>query len=505
MFTLLISIAALILGYVIYGRFVERIFGPVPGRKTPAITKNDGVDFIPMKPWKIFMIQFLNIAGTGPIFGAILGARYGSAAYLWIVIGCIFGGAMHDYFSGMLSLSHGGEGLPELVGRYLGNKTKRIMQVFSIVMLLLVGAVFVYSPAVILGNMVDPDKDWWGLVFAGIIMIYYMLATLVPIDKIIGKIYPIFAISLIFMALGLFTYMLIHWPSAPEIWDGLQNRSPQMGNIFPGLFISIACGAISGFHATQSPLMARCMTNEKQGRPIFYGAMIVEGIIALIWCTVSAYFFNGGGKLEMAGAADINSAPEVVNFISKNWLGMFGGILAILGVVAAPITSGDTALRSARLIVAETFNIDQSSVGNRYKVSIPIFAVTLAMLAFNILDANGFDIIWRYFGWANQTMAVFTLWTVTAFLSKKRKGMYYLVSLFPACFMTGISIAFISTATIGFNLPDEYALNIGMLAFSISFCWFFIVREKNRHPDLAEIASKKFKLHQIRNIFKRGK
>ena len=325
MLSFLLCIVALILGYALYGAFVDRVFSPDPNRVTPAISKTDGVDFIPLPTWKVFMIQFLNIAGTGPIFGAIMGAKFGPASYLWIVLGCIFAGAVHDYFVGMLSLRHGGAGLPELVGSYLGNGTRKVMLVFSVVLLLLVGTVFVYSPALILGDMAGDGSRAAIMLWVGIIFIYYIVATLLPIDKIIGKIYPVFAIALLFMAAALMVCLFIKWPSLPEIWDGLQNRGPSIGlkgqPIFPCLFITIACGAISGFHATQSPLMARCLKNEKLGRPVFYGSMITEGLVALIWAAVSSYFFFDGGAAEVG--SDLGAAaPTVVTKVSQSWLGI---------------------------------------------------------------------------------------------------------------------------------------------------------------------------------------
>lgn len=471
MVTLLISIACLILGYIFYGRFAEKIFGPDPARKTPAYIRQDGIDYVPMPMWKVYMIQFLNIAGTGPIFGAIMGAMFGPSCYLWIVFGCIFGGAVHDYFTGMLSVRSGGDSLPNLVGSELGKTTKNVMLVFSTLMLVLVGTVFLYSPALILGQLTGGTMVW-----VGVILAYYILATLIPIDKIIGKIYPLFAFALIFMAVSLFVCLLVKWPGAtPEIWDGLQNRSPESGSIFPCLFITIACGAVSGFHGTQSPLMARCIENEKMGRPVFYGAMITEGLVALIWATVSSYFFYGGGNTAM-NAEGVVAAPTIVTTVCKYWLGTFGSILAILGVVAAPITSGDTALRSARLIVAEAFKLDQGPIKNRLIISIPIFIVTAVLLWFNISDENGFNIIWRYFGWANQTLAVFALWTITAFLSRKRKGVSYLMTLFPACFMTSVCLTFILTAKIGFNLPAAWNPWIGIVTFVASLILFYCAR-----------------------------
>ena len=479
MITLLISIAALILGYLVYGSFVARVFAPDAAAITPAYSKQDGVDYVPMPAWKVFMIEFLNIAGTGPIFGAILDAMYGPACYFWIVFGCIFGGAVHDYFSGMLSLRHGGASLPELVGEYLGKGARTVMRVFAVLMLMLVGAVFVYSPALILGGMTGGTTTAT-LIWVGVVLVYYMIATMVPIDKIIGRIYPVFAIALVFMALSLLVCLIGKWPSGvPEVWDGLQNRAPQLGGIFPGMFISIACGAVSGFHATQSPLMARCIKNEKLGRPVFYGSMILEGVVALIWATVSAYFFYGGGAADM-GAEGVTAAPAVVTTVSKHWLGAFGSVLALLGVVAAPITSGDTALRSVRLMVCEAFGLRQKTVGDRLKVCIPIFLLVGALLTFNILDSKGFDVIWRYFGWANQTLSIFTFWTITVFLARRRGGLTFLMTMLPACFMSAVCVSFICTARIGFNLPSAWAPYIGAVTFVLAAALFLLWLKRQR-------------------------
>ena len=336
MITFTCCLIALIVGYFTYGKFVERVFGVDPSRVTPAFTKQDGVDYIPLPTWKIFMIQFLNIAGLGPIFGAIMGAKFGVASFLWIVLGSIFAGATHDFLSGMLSLRHDGESLPELIGRYLGNNFKQFMRGFTVILMILVGAVFVAGPAGLLAKLTPEylDATFWIIV----VFIYYILATLLPVDKIIGKIYPLFAIALLFMAVGILVMLFINQPPLPEITDGLGNTHPGGLPIFPIMFVSIACGAISGFHATQSPLMARCMKSEKYARPVFYGAMITEGIVALIWAAAATYFFHNNGMEE-------NNAAVVVDSITKEWLGAVGGVLAILGVIAAPITSGDTAFR----------------------------------------------------------------------------------------------------------------------------------------------------------------
>ncbi|MBQ6254590.1 MAG: carbon starvation protein A [Bacteroidales bacterium] len=471
MISLILSLIALVLGYLLYGRFVERIFGPERDRPTPAISKADGVDYVALPTWEVFMIQFLNIAGTGPIFGAIMGAKFGPASYLWIVFGCIFAGAVHDYMTGMLSLRKGGVGLPEIIGDYLGQGTKKVVLLFTLLLLVLVAAVFVYSPAIILGDIAGDGTSRSMMIWVGVIFIYYFVATMLPIDKIIAKVYPIFAFALIFMALALMVGLFVKWPSIPEIWDGLANRGPSVGvkgqPIFPCLFITIACGAISGFHATQSPLMARCLKNERLGRPVFYGSMITEGLVALVWAAVSSYFFFDGGAAE-CGSDITAAAPTVVTTVSKSWLGILGGVLAILGVVAAPITSGDTALRSTRLIIADFLKFDQKPVRNRLLISVPLFIVTGLLLWFNIADTNGFNTIWRYFGWANQTLAVFSLWAVTVYLLKNKKGLRYLISGIPAAFMTAVSVTFILVDNVGFGVKAEAAPWIGLITFALA-------------------------------------
>ncbi|MBR1402091.1 MAG: carbon starvation protein A [Prevotella sp.] len=467
MITFTLSLVALVIGYVLYGKFVERVFGP-DDRVTPAVANADGVDFIVLPGWKVFMIQFLNIAGTGPIFGAIMGAKFGPAAYLWIVLGCIFAGATHDYLSGMLSMRNNGAGQPELIGRYLGNTTKKVMLVFSVFLLMMVGAVFVYSPALILGKMCS-DSLTWVYIWCGIIFVYYIIATMLPIDKIIGKIYPLFAISMIFMAVALMAVLFVKWPSLPELTDGLHGEgftSP----IFPALFITIACGAISGFHATQTPLMARCVKSEKMGRPMFYGAMITEGLVALIWATVSMYFFYGGAAQDLGASLSLQ-APEVVTTVSEGWLGTFGGILALLGVVAAPITSGDTALRSARLIIAEFIHLEQRSIMKRIWICIPLFGATLLLLFYNIQNPDGFNVIWSYFGWANQTLAVFTLWAITVYLVRERKAFW--ITMIPAVFMTVVCSSFLMISKNAFGFDMMVGYGVGGAALIISLAWFF--------------------------------
>ena len=470
MISFVLSLVALVLGYLLYGKLIERIFKIDTTRKTPAYAMQDGVDYIPMPTWKVYMIQFLNIAGTGPIFGAIMGSLFGISSFLWIVFGCIFGGAVHDYLSGMLSVRHEGESLPQLIGRYLGTNVKRVMLVFSVVLLVLVGAVFVSSPAMLLAEM-TPDP--FGLMFWIIVVfIYYVIATLLPIDKIIGKIYPVFAFALLFMAVGLIVMLFVNHPALPEFWDGLSNThaDPDKYPIFPCLFITIACGAISGFHATQSPLMARCIKNERYGRPVFYGSMITEGVVALVWAAAATYFYHD----NPANLAF--QAPQVVTKVCSNWMGALGSILAILGVVAAPITSGDTAFRSARLIIADFIHLDQHPIRKRLYISVPLFLVAIVLLIYNLGDANGFAKIWSYFAWSNQTLSVFTLWAITSYLVQAKKA--YLVSLIPALFMTMVCSTYIFEAPEGFQWPAMISRIIGAVVTLALFIYFLMWKKK---------------------------
>ena len=466
MVTFSAALVLLILGYLVYGGFVNRVFGPEPKRTTPAVAMNDGVDYIPMPTWKIFMIQFLNIAGLGPIFGAIMGAQFGTASYLWIVIGTIFAGAVHDFFSGCLSIRHNGANLPELIGTYLGTSAKTVMNVLSIVLMVLVGAVFVSGPAELLAGMTPEALNATFWIVA--IFVYYILATLLPIDKIIGRIYPLFAIALLFMAFGILIMLYVKSPALPEIWQGMGTKydpSP----IFPMMFVSIACGAISGFHATQSPLMARCMRSEKHCRPIFYGAMVTEGVVALVWAAAATWFFGEHGTVDAATGIPYSGA-KVATLISKEWLGTIGGIVAILGIVAAPITSGDTALRSARLILADFLHMEQKSIKRRLLICVPLFVVTAAALIYSLADADGFKVIWRYFAWCNQTLSVFTLWTITVYLAQEKKP--YIITLVPALLMTCVSVTYICIAPEGFQLPHTISYAIGGAAVLLALAWF---------------------------------
>ena len=456
MITFTLCLLALVAGYFLYGRFVERVFGP-DDRKTPALTKADGVDYIPLPTWKIFMIQFLNIAGLGPIFGAIMGAKFGTASYLWIVLGSIFAGAVHDYLAGMLSLRNGGESLPEIIGRYLGVTTKQVMRAFTVLLMVLVGAVFVAGPAGLLASLTPDymDATFWIVV----VFVYYIFATLLPVDKIIGKVYPLFAIALLFMAVGILVMLYVKHPALPELWDGIQNTHPNAAvlPIFPIMFVSIACGAISGFHATQSPLMARCMTSERHGRPVFY--------VALVWAAAATYFFHENGMGE-------NNAAVVVNAITRDWLGTVGGVLAVLGVIAAPITSGDTAFRSARLIVADFLGMEQKTMRRRLYICIPMFLAAIGLLLYSLQDKEGFDMIWRYFAWTNQTLSVFTLWAITVYLVREKGGQYYNITALPALFMTGVCVSYICVAPEGLGLGEGYAMGIAVTTVLVAAIWF---------------------------------
>ncbi|WCH24529.1 carbon starvation protein A [Aeromonas salmonicida] len=453
-----LCVGLLVAGYFIYGKFIERIFGPKPERATPAITMADGVDYVPMSDKKVYLVQLLNIAGVGPIFGPILGALYGPVAMLWIVFGCIFAGAVHDYFSGMLSVRAKGASVPTVVGEHLGTVAKHFMNLFAVVLLMLVGVVFVLSPAGLLANLTSTDLVYWIVA----IFAYYILATIVPIDKIIGRFYPIFGALLVFMSVGLIVGLIVSGKGFYNTGMDFSNLHPTELPLWPLLFITIACGAVSGFHATQSPLMARCMQNEKSGRFIFYGAMIGEGVIALIWCTLGLSFYE---STEALNATMANGGPAaVVHEVSTSLLGTVGGILAILGVVILPITSGDTAFRSARLIVADFFNLTQKPMAKRLLIAVPMF-----ILGFIISKAE-FGVIWRYFGWANQTTAVIMLWAAAAYLAKE--GKLHWVCTIPAMFMTAVVFTYLANAPIGFGLEMGISTVIGLAstaAITIAF------------------------------------
>jgi carbon starvation protein CstA len=471
MYSFAICAILLVAGYFIYGGVVARIFGVDAKRPTPVQTRYDGVDYVPLPWWKIFFIQLLNIAGLGPIFGAIMGAVYGTSAFLWIVLGCLFGGAVHDYCAGMLSIRHGGESLPETVGRYMGKPFRQGIRVFTVLLMLQVGAVFIAGPADLLAGFTPGamTSAFW----VGIIFVYYLLATLLPIDKLIGRIYPVFGAALLFMAVGVLVSLFYYHPPIPEITQGVGNLRPDAEQypIFPLLFISIACGAISGFHATQSPLMARCIKNEKLGRRIFFGSMVAEGLMALTWAAAAASFFGSVGGLQQFLAEHGNNAAPVVDAIVNTWMGRVGGLLAILGVVVAPITSGDTALRSARLIVADITGVRQRSVKSRLYITLPIFGVVFLLLQIN------FDVIWRYFAWSNQTLAACTLWAVTVYFVRQKR--FYWITLVPAVFMTMVCSTYLLVAPEGFALPYAAACTGGAV-FTVAMLLVFVLWMKRK-------------------------
>ncbi len=483
MLTFSIAFIFLILGFLFYSKFVEKVVGIDTERKTPAYTQNDGVDYMPMPTWKVFLIQFLNIAGTGPIFGAILGVLYGPAAYLWIILGCVFGGAVHDYLSGMMSVRSKGQGIAEIVGDQLGGVARQFMRAFTLILMVFVGAVFVTSPAGLLANLTGngdgsffTSQTFWSI----LIFVYYILATLLPIDKLIGRIYPLFGAALLIMALGLLYGIFAKDGSMPEISDAFRNHNPnpKAMSLFPGLFITIACGAVSGFHATQSPMMARCMMNEKYGRPVFYGAMITEGLVALIWAAATIKFAD---SLSVVGATPyeklLNALTDngahaanpavLVNMICQTWLGKVGAVLAVLGVVAAPITSGDTAFRSGRLIAADFMHYKQNKIYKRLLLAVPLFVV-----AFILMQVD-FSLLWQYFGWTNQTLSVFTFWGATVWLARNRRNFY--ITLIPALFMTTVCTTYILLAPIGFKLDYTLSCTCGCvvaLALLALFIWW---------------------------------
>ena len=496
MITFIVAFILLIVGFCTYGVLVERIFGVEPSRPTPANTHADGVDFVPMSAWRIFLIQFLNIAGLGPIFGAIMGIFYGPAAFLWIVFGTIFAGGVHDYLSGMLSIRKGGVSLPDIIGDELGTKMKVFMRLLSLVLLILLTTTFLSGPATLLQGLCPLSTMPFStqiipIAWVLIIFAYYALATVLPVDKLIGRFYPIFGAILLFMGIGIMAIMLgWHSSEMPEVFDGLYNRQSNGFPIFPMMFVSIACGAISGFHGTQSPIMARCCTNERQGRWIFYGAMVAEGMLALIWAAAAGTFFADPDKglygidgLQAFAAQHPgeNIAALVIDTVSRSWLGTIGGILAIVGVIAAPITSGDTALRSARLIVADYLKLNQKPIFNRLIIAIPLFLCVFGMV---FVD---FNIVWRYFAWTNQTLAVFTLWAGTIWLYKHTHNQYtygYYIALIPALFMTMVCTSYILIAPEGLALP----IHLHWLGYSaatlITLCTLVLFIKWTKHLNI---------------------
>ena len=469
MISLLVSLAVLVTGYAVYGRLTERVFAP-DDRQTPAVAINDGVDCVPMKPWKAFLVQLLNIAGTGPIFGALMGACFGPVVFLWIVFGSILGGAVHDYMSGMISCRHGGASIAELSGVYLGKAARWIMRLFSVVLLILCGTVFVNSPAALIARLSPKfmNEQFWIIV----ILLYYVLATLLPIDKLIGKLYPVFGVILIVMAVSVLGGIIIGGYTIPEIT--LQDLHPKGLPVWPFMFITVACGAISGFHATQSPMIAKCITSEKQGRSIFYGAMISEAVIALIWAAAGVAFYGATDILN--NAISTLGQSGTVYEISNTMLGFVGGALAVVGVVVCPITSGDTAFRSARLILAEITHLDQKKIRNRLIITLPLLAVGA------VLTQLDFNVLWRYFSWSNQTLAMIALWVATAYLLKEGKNrIATLLTALPATFMSAVSMTYILMADEGFGLSSGIAYPAGLAFAMILFSAFIVLYFKQKH------------------------
>ena len=469
MISLISAMAVLLIGFIFYGRITEKVFSP-DERETPAVRINDGVDCVPMKTWKAFLVQLLNIAGTGPIFGALMGACFGPIVFLWIVFGAVLGGAVHDYMTGMISSRHDGKSIAELSGIYLGSAAKWIMRVFSVVLLLLTGTVFVNSPAALLARLTPGvlNTTFWIVV----ILIYYIIATLVPIDKVIGKIYPVFGIILIVMAVSIVIGIFIGGYTIPEV--SLHNLHPDNLPVWPFMFITVACGAISGFHATQSPMIAKCITSEKEGRKVFYGAMIAESVIALVWAAGGVAFY---GTTQLLGSALSELGQSgVVYDISTGMLGTVGGILAIVGVVVCPITSGDTAFRSARLILAEWTKLDQKSIKNRLIITVPLLA------AGALLTQLDFNVLWRYFSWSNQTLAMVSLWVATSYLLKTNKNKFSsLITALPASFMSAVSMTYILLADEGFRFSKTIAYPCGAVfaAVLMGIYLYFLIKRKN--------------------------
>ena len=459
MIQFIIGIIVLIVGYFIYGKVVDDHFGVDDNIETPATRLEDGIDFVPMSWQKIFLIQLLNIAGLGPIFGAVQGALFGPMAFVWIALGSVFAGGVHDYYSGMLSLRHDGQSISEIVGIYLGEGARKVMRVFSVVLLILVGTVFMSGPANLMANI-----KLFGLgnanVWLAIVFVYYFLATIVPVDKLIGKIYPLFGLALLVMAFGIGTMIVVKGYQLPAFTTA--SLHPAGLPIWAILFTTIACGAISGFHATQSPMMARCMPKESYGRRIFYGSMIAEGVIAMV-------FFDGIPGLQDA-LTNGGGPGGVVNTISTSLLGPIGGVLAMLGVIVCPITSGDTAFRSARLTIADAAKFDQGPIKKRLTLAIPLF-----IIAFGLTRID-FNIIWRYFAWSNQTLAMIVLWAAAAYLVKNNKS-HWLTSI-PATFMTAVSVTYLLQAPEGFRLSTTIAYPVGAIAAVLALV-FFVIKVKD--------------------------
>ena len=491
MFTFFIALGLLIGGYLVYSRVSEKVFA-IDDRKTPAIANPDGVDIAPLPKWKAFLIELLNIAGTGPIFGAISGALFGPIVFLWIVFGCILGGAVHDYFSGMISSRNNGASIVKLAGKYSGKVVEIIMRIFSIILLILVTAVFVVSPSTLLASLTGGNVKAW--IWMIIILAYYFLSTIVPVDKVIGKIYPVFGVILIVMAVAVIVGVIAKPGEYPmiELIGNLRDFSTNNGGLpwWPFMMTTVACGAVSGFHATQSPMVAKVIKSEKEGRQIFYGAMVAEGVIALIWAAAAMAFFRVNTKDGWASLNAIGGNSTTVMNICKGLLGPVGTVLAIVGVVICPITSGDTALRSCRLIVGEVFGLDQKKIINRIILTIPLFACVFAISLWNFLAPGNFNILWRWFAWSNQVLASIALWVATGYLFMTAKNKW--LSLFtgiPGMFMTFVILNYILAEpelALGRFIPYNIALIISSSLvglFSLSFVLILIFSKSKKHVE----------------------
>ncbi len=501
MITFSAALLLLVVGYFVYGSFVERVFRPQPERTTPCYTSQDGADYIPMPTWKVFTVQFLNIAGTGPIFGALMGILYGPAAFLWIVFGCILGGAMHDYMSGMISIRKNGASLPEIIGDELGGGCRLVMRIITLVLMICVGATFVMVPANLMAQLMTQLFGWTNTNLLWIILIFafYLAVTVFSIDKIVGNVYPIFGFALLLMAVLVGVSIYFQPGAIPEVTEAFSDHYPVTTTpLFPGMFVSIACGAVSGFHATQSPMMARCIRNERYGLRCFYGAMVTEGVVTLIWAAAAIKFADAFDISSIAIAetfqADLstpygrllailtdggnrNMDPGLlVNLLCSQWLGPVGLVLAILGIVAAPMSTGGTAFRCARLIIADFTGYGQQRLWRRVLLASPLFVLAALMLAMK------FDVLWRYVSWFNQVLATFTLFAITHWLLQRSRSdgrwpWSWLIALFPAVFMLAVSSTFILIAPEGFRLPHAVGYPLaGAITLLVLFVFFWYVR-----------------------------
>lgn len=490
MYTFLISILCLFLGGAIYSRVIERVFGVDDKRKTPAYTMRDDVDFIPMPTWKLFLIQFLNISGTGPIFGAILGIMYGPSAYIWIILGCIFAGMVHDYFAGAISIRGKGKNLSDIIGDELGKTARVTMLVLLLILVILVGAVFTTTPAGLLADLTPTEGFWGSALFWSIIIIaYYILATLLPINELIGRIYPVFGFVIIVMGIGVVYGIFANTGFMPEITDAFTNHHPNKAMpLYPGICITIACGAVSGFHATQSPLLARCVKSESAARKVFSRAMLTEGFIAMIWAAGAIKFADCIGAMGdtpyekvlnlITENGEHSANPAIlVNELCQTWIGSVGAVLAILGVVAAPITSGDTSFRVGRLIIADSLHFSQAKIWRRLVVALPMFVLSIIVM---LID---FQVLWRYFAWFNQSISVFTFWAITVWLARHNK--HYIVSLVPAMWMSATCMSYILVAPEGFHIMPLVGNSIGAL-FALTLTVMFFVWKRRLKLNIAK-------------------